>query len=52
MNSFLNKLNKKLKVVICVILVSLITLDFVIAGDNPNTGEGVSGEIQNSKLKK
>lgn len=52
LSNFLNKLNKKLKVVICVILVSLITLDFVIAGDNPNTGEGVSGEIQNSKLKK
>ena len=48
--NFLERINKKIKIVLCIILVSLMAFDFYISSDNPNTGEGVTNEITESKL--
>lgn len=42
---FLDKLNKNLKMVLCVILVSIIACDFYISGHKPNSGEGISTSL-------
>lgn len=48
--NLLDKVNKKIKVILCIILVSLIAFDFYYSGKYPNTGEGVTNEITESKL--
>ena len=48
--NFLDKIGKKLKIIICIILVSLIVFDFYYSTKYPNTGEGVTSEIKESKL--
>lgn len=48
--NLLDKVNKKIKIILCIILVSLIAFDFYYSGKNPNTGEGVTNEITESKL--
>ena len=48
--NLLDKVNKKVKIICCVILVSLIAVDFYVSSSNPNTGEGVTNEITESKI--
>ena len=48
--NFLDRINKKVKIILCIILVSLMVIDFYVSGDNPNTGEGITSEITESKL--
>ncbi|MDE5539875.1 MAG: DUF975 family protein [Bacilli bacterium] len=43
--SFLDKMNKNLKIALCVILTIIIAFDFYASGKNPNTGVGISTEI-------
>ncbi len=50
LGNLLDKINKKVKVFVSIILICIITFDFYISGANPNTGEGVTNEIINSKL--
>ena len=47
---FLDKVEKKIKIIACIILVSLIAFDFYYSSKYPNTGEGVTNEITESKL--
>lgn len=44
--NFLDKINKKIKVILCIILVSLIACDFAYSGTHPNEGEGVAKQIE------
>ena len=46
----LDKVNKKIKIILCIILVSLMVFDFYYSGKYPNTGEGVTENITDSKL--
>ena len=48
--NLLDKVSKKLKVIICIILVSLIAFDFYYSSKYPNTGEGITTEVTESKL--
>lgn len=48
--NLLDKIGKKVKVILCIVLVSLIAFDFYYSGKHPNTGEGVTNEITESKL--
>ena len=48
--NLLDKVSKKLKIIVCIILVSLIAFDFYYSSKYPNTGEGVTNEITESKL--
>ncbi len=41
----LDKINKNIKMIICIILVCIIACDFYISGKNPNTGEGITTTI-------
>jgi len=50
--NLLDKIKKNYKVIICIILVSLIVCDFYFSGKKPNTGDGVTTEIKESKLDK
>ena len=50
--NFLDKIGKKLKIIVCVILTSLIIFDFYYSTKYPNTGEGVASQITESKLYK
>lgn len=45
MANFLGKLNKKFKVIACIILISLMAFDFYYSSKYPNVGEGVTQEI-------
>lgn len=47
---FLDKVNKNLKMLLSVILVLVLALDFYVSGSKPNTGEGITTEISESKL--
>lgn len=48
----LDKIDKNIKMFLCVGLVLLIAGDFYISGKNPNIGEGVTTEVvENSKIK-
>lgn len=47
---FLDKVDKKVKIIICIVLVSLISLDFYFSGKKPNMGEGITTEITDSKI--
>ena len=46
----LDKVNKKIKIILCIVLVSLMVFDFYYSGKYPNTGEGVTENITDSKL--
>ena len=48
----LDKIKKEHKTMICLILVCLIACDFYISGKKPNTGDGVTTEIKDSKIDK
>ena len=48
--NFLDKMGKKLKIVLCIVLISLLVFDFCYSGKRPNTGKGVTNEITTSKL--
>ena len=48
--NLLDKISKKIKIILCIILVSLIAFDFYYSGKHPNMGEGVTNEITESKL--
>lgn len=48
--NLLDKVSKKLKIIVCIILVSLIAFDFYYSSKYPNTGEGVTNGITESKL--
>ena len=48
--NILDKVNKKLKIIVCVLLISLIAYDFYYSSYYPNTGLGISSEIKESKL--
>ena len=48
--NFLDKVSKKWKVIVCIILISLMAFDFYYSGKYPNIGEGVTQEITDSKL--
>lgn len=50
LSNLLSKIKKNIKIIISIILVSLIAVDFYIAGSKPNTGDGVSGVVENSKF--
>lgn len=44
--NFLDKINKKVKVILCIVLTSLIACDFLYSGAHPNDGEGVAKEVE------
>ena len=46
----LDKISKKIKIILCIVLVSLIAFDFYYSSYHPNTGLGVTNEITESKL--
>ena len=46
LNRFYNKINKKLKIVLVVILVSCYIVDFIYTQKVPNTGKGVSIQLK------
>ena len=48
--NILDKVSKKLKIILCIILVSLFVFDFYYSSKYPNTGEGVTTEIKESKI--
>ncbi|MCM1052774.1 MAG: DUF975 family protein [Ruminococcus sp.] len=48
--NYLDKIGKKIKIIICIILTLLMTADFYYSSINPNTGTGITSEIENSKL--
>ena len=48
--NLLDKVSKKLKIIVCIILVSLIVFDFYYSSKYPNTGEGITNEITESKV--
>ena len=50
LGNLLDKVSKKLKIITCIILVSIMVFDFWYSGKYPNTGEGVTNEITESKL--
>lgn len=50
--NLLDKIKKEPKLYLCIILVGIIVVDFYISSLKPNSGEGVTTEIQNSKLEK
>ena len=50
LGNILDKIKKQTKIIVCIILVCLMALDFYVSGSNPNTGDGVTNEITNSKL--
>lgn len=45
--NILEKIKPKLKMVLCVILISLIACDFAYSGKHPNEGEGVANKVEN-----
>lgn len=50
--NILDKIKKEHKTMICLILVCLIACDFYVSGKKPNTGDGVTTEIKDSKIDK
>ena len=50
LGNLLDKVSKKIKIILCITLVALIACDFYFSGKNPNTGEGVTSEIKESKI--
>lgn len=48
--NFLDKIKKEPKIYLCILLVGIIAVDFYISGIKPNSGEGVTSEIKESKL--
>ncbi len=50
--NILDKMKKEPKIYICILLVGIITFDFYLSGKKPNSGEGVTSEITDSKLDK
>lgn len=50
--NFLDKIKKKTKVYICIMLLCCIAVDFYISGKIPNTGDGITSEVVDSKLDK
>ena len=44
--NLLDKIGQKVKVILCIVLVSLIAFDFYYSGKHPNTGEGVTIQIR------
>ena len=48
--NLLDKLSKKFKIITCIILLILMAFDFWYSSQYPNTGEGVTNEITESKL--
>lgn len=52
LGNFIDKLDKKTKIWVSIVLVLIISFDFYISGKIPNTGSGVTNEIKESKLSK
>ncbi len=50
LTKFLDKIPQKIKIIICIILVSLIAFDFYYSSVFPNTGTGITNEIKESKI--
>lgn len=48
--NFLDKIKKEPKLYLCILLVGIIAVDFYVSGLKPNSGEGVTTEIKDSKL--
>ncbi|MBR3898626.1 MAG: DUF975 family protein [Bacilli bacterium] len=46
LNNIYSKIEPKIKIIICVILVSLFSMDLVYSSFHPNTGEGVTDSVQ------
>ena len=46
MDNIYSKIPHKLSIILCIILVTIYGIDFIYSQDHPNTGYGVSGELQ------
>ncbi len=49
-SNFLDRLKPKTRTILCICSMSLLIFDFYISGKNPNTGKGITSEINNISI--
>lgn len=52
LTNYFRKINKTLKMILCIILTCVLVLDFYVSTINPNAGNGISIPVSQSKLDK